>query len=44
MTRLFVEQMKKRGAGIIVNFSSGADMAPSPFVSAYSASKVIKSK
>lgn len=44
MTKLFIEEMKKRGQGAIVNVSSGSELQPLPLMTAYAASKVIYSE
>lgn len=40
MTRMLVNDMKKRGKGAIVNISSGSELQPLPYMAVYSASKV----
>lgn len=40
MTRLLVEDMKRRGRGAIVNVSSGSEMQPMPYMAVYAATKV----
>lgn len=40
MTRMVIEQMKKRGNGAIVNVSSGSALMPLPLLSVYAASKM----
>lgn len=40
MTRLVIEQMKKRGKGAIVNMSSATDLFPAPLMSVYAATKI----
>ena len=40
MTRLIVNDMKKRGKGAIINISSGSELQPLPYATVYSASKV----
>lgn len=40
MTRLFVEDMKQRKRGAIVNVSSGSELQPLPLMTVYAASKV----
>ncbi|HMR51703.1 MAG TPA: SDR family oxidoreductase [Amaricoccus sp.] len=39
MTRAVIPQMRMRGAGVIVNVTSSATLAPMPLVAAYTASK-----
>ncbi|MEZ6028615.1 MAG: SDR family oxidoreductase [Hyphomonadaceae bacterium] len=39
MTKAAIPQMRKRGAGVIVNVTSSATLAPFPLVSVYTASK-----
>ncbi|KRT85300.1 dehydrogenase, partial [Oryctes borbonicus] len=41
MTRMLVEDMKRRGKGAIVNVSSGSELQPLPLMTVYAASKVI---
>ncbi|KAI4465092.1 hypothetical protein MML48_3g00015850 [Holotrichia oblita] len=41
MTRILVEDMKKRKKGAIVNVSSGSELQPLPLMTVYAASKVI---
>lgn len=41
MTRMLVNDMKKRGKGAIVNISSGSELQPLPYAAVYGASKVI---
>lgn len=41
MTRMLINDMKKRGKGAIVNISSGSELQPLPYMAVYSASKVI---
>lgn len=41
MTKTFIEDMKKRGRGAIVNVSSGSELQPLPLMTAYAASKVL---
>lgn len=40
MTRMLVNDMKKRGKGAIVNISSGSELQPLPYAAVYGASKV----
>lgn len=40
MTRMLINDMKKRGKGAIVNISSGSELQPLPFAAVYGASKV----
>lgn len=40
MTRMLVNDMKKRGKGAIVNISSSSSLQPLPYMAVYSASKV----
>lgn len=40
MTRMLVNDMKKRGKGAIVNLSSGSELQPLPYAAVYGASKV----
>lgn len=40
MTRMLVNDMKKRGKGAIVNISSGSELQPLPLAAVYGASKV----
>lgn len=40
MTRMLVNEMKKRGKGAIVNISSGSELQPLPYAAVYGASKV----
>lgn len=40
MTRMLVNDMKKRGKGAIVNISSGSELQPLPYTAVYGASKV----
>lgn len=40
MTRMVVNDMKKRGKGAIVNLSSGSELQPLPYAAVYGASKV----
>lgn len=40
MTRMLVNDMKKRGKGAIVNLSSGSELQPLPYSAVYGASKV----
>lgn len=42
MTRMLVNDMKKRGKGAIVNISSGSELQPLPYAAVYGASKVIQ--
>lgn len=42
LCRLFVEEMKKKGRGAIVNVSSGSEIQPLPLMTVYAASKVIE--
>lgn len=39
LTKTFIEDMKQRGKGAIVNVSSGSEMQPLPLMAAYAASK-----
>ncbi|XP_058794464.1 hydroxysteroid dehydrogenase-like protein 1 [Phymastichus coffea] len=41
MTHMFIEQMKKRRKGAIVNVSSGTEATPLPLMSFYAASKTL---
>lgn len=40
MTRMLVNDMKKRGRGAIVNLSSGSELQPLPYAAVYGACKV----
>lgn len=40
MTRMLVNDMKKRGKGAIVNLSSGSELQPLPYAAVYGACKV----
>ncbi|XP_008216254.1 inactive hydroxysteroid dehydrogenase-like protein 1 [Nasonia vitripennis] len=40
MTRLVIDDMKKRGKGAIVNISSGSELQPLPLMTVYAATKV----
>lgn len=40
LCRFFVDKMKKKGRGAIVNVSSGSELQPLPFMTVYAASKV----
>jgi len=40
LTRIFIEDMKQRGKGAIVNVSSGSELQPLPLMTVYGASKV----
>lgn len=40
MTRMLVNDMKKRGRGAIVNVSSGSELQPLPYAAVYGACKV----
>lgn len=40
MTRMLINDMKKRGKGAIVNISSGSELQPLPYAAVYGASKV----
>lgn len=40
MCRAFIEDMKSRGKGAIVNISSGSELQPLPLMNVYAASKV----
>lgn len=40
MTRMLINDMKKRGKGAIVNISSGSELQPLPFAAVYGASKI----
>lgn len=40
MTRMLVNDMKKRGRGAIVNLSSGSELQPLPYTAVYGACKV----
>lgn len=40
MTRMLINDMKKRGKGAIVNISSGSELQPLPYAAVYAASKV----
>ncbi|MCA9340490.1 MAG: SDR family NAD(P)-dependent oxidoreductase [Candidatus Saccharibacteria bacterium] len=39
MCNLFLPAMRQRKSGVIVNLSSGSDVAPMPLVAVYSATK-----
>lgn len=41
MSRILVEDMKKRKRGAIVNVSSGSELQPLPLMTVYAASKVM---
>lgn len=43
MTRLIINDMKKRGRGAIVNVSSGSELQPLPLMTVYAATKVLYS-
>lgn len=40
LTRLIINDMKKRGRGAIVNVSSGSELQPLPLMTVYAATKV----
>lgn len=40
MCRAFIEKMKQRGRGAIVNVSSGSELQPLPLMTVYAATKV----
>lgn len=40
MCRAFIDEMKKRGRGAIVNVSSGSELQPLPLMTVYAATKV----
>lgn len=40
MTRLLINEMKKRQCGAIVNVSSGSELQPLPLMTVYAATKV----
>lgn len=40
LSRHFVEEMKKKGRGAIVNVSSGSELQPLPLMTVYAATKV----
>lgn len=40
MTRLVIDDMKKRGRGAVVNVSSGSELQPLPLMTVYAATKV----
>lgn len=40
MCKIFIEGMKKRGRGAIVNVSSGSELQPLPLMTVYAATKV----
>lgn len=40
MTRMLINDMKKRGKGAIVNISSGSELQPLPYAAVYGACKV----
>lgn len=44
MTRLIINDMKKRGRGAIVNVSSGSELQPLPLMTVYAATKVNMTK
>lgn len=44
MTRLIINDMKKRGHGAIVNVSSGSELQPLPLMNVYAATKVYRTQ
>lgn len=44
MCRAFIEDMKQRQRGAIVNISSGSELQPLPLMTVYAASKVLFAK
>lgn len=40
MSRMVIEDMKKRGRGALVNISSGSELQPLPLMTVYAATKI----